>query len=213
LNFTPWWSILKLGKDVVEELKPGMNWKKLLESISESVNDHLRIRNDYLVAENRLLRNQIDGRVRLTDNERQELAEIGVKLGKQALAEIATVATPDAILAWHRTFVDQKVDPSEPRQSVGRPRVDKEIEDLVVRMVRENRTWGYDRIQTIRCGKTLLGSPVAAGAPADARPPRSHEMNKVVHLSDAPPGPTRASPLRYRRRFRGLPHCNYCEAA
>ena len=111
LNFTPWWSILKLGKDVVEEVQPGMNWKKLLESISESVNDHLRLRNDYLVAENRLLRNQIDGRVRLTDNERQELAEIGVQLGKQALAEIATVATPDTILAWHRTFVDQKVDP------------------------------------------------------------------------------------------------------
>jgi hypothetical protein len=70
-----------------------MNWKKLLESISESVNDHLRLRNDYLVAENRLLRNQIDGRVRLTDNERQELAELGVQLGQQALAEIATVAT------------------------------------------------------------------------------------------------------------------------
>jgi putative transposase len=147
LNFTPWWSILKLGKDVVGEVKPGMNWKKLLESISESVNDHIRLRNGYLVAENRILRNQIDGRVRLTDNERQELAEIGVKLGKQALAEIATVAMPDTILAWHRTFVDQKADTSEPRQSVGRPRVDKEIEDLVVRMARENRTWGYDRIQ------------------------------------------------------------------
>ena len=30
---------------------------------------------------------------------------------------------------------------------MGRPRVDKEIEDLVVRMARENRSWGYDRIQ------------------------------------------------------------------
>ena len=124
-----------------------MNWKKLLESISESVNNHLRLRNDYLVAENRLLCNQIDGRMRLTDNERQELAEIGVQLGKQVLAEIATVATPATILAWYRTVVNQKVDPSELPQSVGRPRVDKAIEDLVVRMARENRTWGYDRIQ------------------------------------------------------------------
>ena len=46
-----------------------MRWKKLLESISASVDDHLRLRNDYLVAENRILRHQIDGRVPLTDSE------------------------------------------------------------------------------------------------------------------------------------------------
>jgi hypothetical protein len=40
-----------------------MNWKNLLESVSASVNDHLRLRNAYLVAENHILRNQIDGRV------------------------------------------------------------------------------------------------------------------------------------------------------
>jgi transposase len=123
-----------------------MNWKRLLESTSESVNDHLRLRNAYLLAENRILRQQIDGRMQLTESERKELAEIGVKLGKQALAEIATIVTPDTILAWHRTFADQQVDTSKPRKSVGRPRIDKEIEDLVVRMARENRSWGYDRI-------------------------------------------------------------------
>jgi putative transposase len=124
-----------------------MSWKKLLASVSAPVNDHLRLRNDYLVAENRILRHQIDGRVQLTDRERKELAELGAKLGKQALEEIATVARPDTILAWNRTFADQQVDTSEPRKSVGRPRVDKEIADLAVRMARENRSWGYDRIQ------------------------------------------------------------------
>jgi len=59
-----------------------MSWKKLLESISESLNDHIRLRNDYLLAENRILRNQIDGRVQLTDSERKELAELGARLGK-----------------------------------------------------------------------------------------------------------------------------------
>jgi len=124
-----------------------MDWKKLLGSISASVNNTLRLRNEYLRAENRILRQQIPGRIQLTDQDRKELAEIGAKLGKKALAEVATVATPDTILAWHRKFADQTVDTSEPRQSVGRPRVDKEIEDLVVRMARENRSWGYDRIQ------------------------------------------------------------------
>ena len=79
-----------------------MHWKNLLESISESVNDHLRRRNDYLVTENRILRNQIGGHVQLTESERQELAELGAKLGKKPLAEIATVAKAETILAWRR---------------------------------------------------------------------------------------------------------------
>ncbi len=124
-----------------------MSWKKLLESVSGPLNDHIQLRNDYLMAENRILRNQINGRVQLTDNERRELAEIGAKLGKKALAEIATIAQPDTILAWNRKFATPKADTSEPLKSVGRPRVDKEIEDLVIRMARENRSWGYDRIQ------------------------------------------------------------------
>lgn len=124
-----------------------MNWKKLLESVSESVDDHLRLRNAYLLAENRILRHQINGRVQLTDSERKELAEIGAKLGKKTLEEIATIAQPSTILAWHRTFTDQKMETSERRKPVGRPRVDQEIEDLVVRMARENRSWGYNRIQ------------------------------------------------------------------
>jgi putative transposase len=124
-----------------------MGWKHLLESISESVSDHLRLRNAYLTAENRILRHQIDGRVRLTDRERKELAEMGAKLGKKALEEIATVAQSDTILAWSRKFADQQVDTSEPHTPVGRPRVGKEIEGLVVRTARDNRSWGYDRIQ------------------------------------------------------------------
>jgi putative transposase len=124
-----------------------MGWKNLLESVSESVNDHLRLRNEYLMAENRILRHQIDGRVQLTDSARKELAEMGAKLGKEALADIATIAKPDTILAWNRKFADQPVDTAKPPKSVGHPRVDKEIEDLVLRMARENRAWGYDRIQ------------------------------------------------------------------
>jgi hypothetical protein len=124
-----------------------MNWKKLLESVSESLNDHFRRRNDYLMAENRILRNQIDGRVQHTDSERQELVEMGQQLGRKALKEIATVAKPDTILAWHCKFADQQMNTSEPHKPVGRPRVDRDIADVVIRMARENRTWGYDRIQ------------------------------------------------------------------
>jgi hypothetical protein len=106
-----------------------MSWNRLLESIAQAANDHLRLRNEYLAAENRSMRNQIGDRVQLTDSERKELAELGAQLGKKALSEIATVAQPDAILAWKRKFADQPANTVEPSKSVGRPRVDKEIED------------------------------------------------------------------------------------
>ena len=82
----------------------GMDWKKLLRSITTSVDEELRLRNAYLIAENRMLRQQISGRVHLTVSDRQALAELGQQLGKKALEEMAMVAKPDTILAWHRTF-------------------------------------------------------------------------------------------------------------
>ena len=48
-----------------------MDWKKLLGSLTESVDEELRLRNAYLVAENRILRQQINGRVQLTDSRSQ----------------------------------------------------------------------------------------------------------------------------------------------
>jgi transposase len=123
-----------------------MDWKQLLAYITGSVDEKLLLRNEYLVTENRLLRNQIQGRVRLTDGERKTLAEIGKRLGKRALAEVATIVQPDTILAWHRRLIAKKFDGSQQRKTLGRPTMDQEVEALVVRMAQENRSWGYDRI-------------------------------------------------------------------
>ena len=123
-----------------------MDWKTLLAHITGTVNQELLLRNEYLVTENRILRNQLPGRVRLSDGERMTLAEIGQKLGKQALEEVATIVKPDTILGWHRKLVAQKFDGSQQRKAPGRPPIDEELEALVVRLARENRSWGYDRI-------------------------------------------------------------------
>jgi transposase len=123
-----------------------MDWKHLLAYITGSVDQHLLLHNEYLVTENRLLRNQITGRVRLTDGERRTLAEIGQQMGKKVLEEVATIVKPETILAWHRKLVAQKCDGSKHRKALGRPKVEEEVEALVVRMARENCSWGYDRI-------------------------------------------------------------------
>jgi hypothetical protein len=56
------------------------------------------------------------------------------------------VAKPETILGWYRKLVAKKFDGSKSRSSPGRPRVDGEIESLIVRMAKENPSWGYDRI-------------------------------------------------------------------
>jgi putative transposase len=74
------------------------------------------------------------------------LAEIGKKLGKQALEEVASIVKPETILGWHPTLVAQKLDGSKQRKAPDRPVINQEVEALVVRMAQENRSWGYDRI-------------------------------------------------------------------
>jgi transposase InsO family protein len=56
------------------------------------------------------------------------------------------VALPDTILTWYRKLVACKFDGSKARQGPGRPRIKREVEQLIVRMAGENRDWGYDKI-------------------------------------------------------------------
>jgi hypothetical protein len=110
----------------------GIDWKQLLVYITGSVEEEILLRIEYLVTENRILRDQIKGRGQLNHAERRTFAEIGKKLSTQALGEIATLVKPGTSLAWHRKLVAQKFDGSQQRKSPGRPRVDPELEELVL---------------------------------------------------------------------------------
>ena len=123
-----------------------MPWKRLLAYITGSVDEELLLRNEHLITENRILRGQIRGRLRLTDGERRTLAEIGKRLGRTLLAEVASIVSPDTILAWHRRLIAKKFDGSKQRGKPGRPTIDAKLEELILEIARANKTWGYDRI-------------------------------------------------------------------
>ena len=165
-----------------------MDWKTLLAYITGTVDQALLLRNEYLVTENRILRNQITGRVRLTDGERKTLAEIGQKLGKQALTEVATIVKPDTILAWHRRLVAQKFDGSTQRKAPGRPTIDPELEALIVRMAQENRSWGYDRI---------VGAVANLGLTVSAQ-----TVGNILKRHGIPPAPERKTTTTWKEFIR-----------
>src|SRR5260221_14555300 len=123
-----------------------MDWVRFLPFVTGMVDQELLARNEYLAAENRILKAQLKGRLKLLDTDRATLGEIGHRLGRKVLAKVATVAQPDTILAWYRKLVGRKFDGSKARQGPGRPRVRRDVEELIVRMASENRDWGYDRI-------------------------------------------------------------------
>jgi transposase len=110
------------------------------------VDEELLALNEYLVIENRILRSQIRGRIRLTDRERISLAEAAKRLGRKALGEIAQLVQPETILAWHRRLIAKKFDGSKHRPSGKDSSTSEEIEALVLQLARENLSWGYRRI-------------------------------------------------------------------
>ena len=96
--------------------------------------------------ENRILKNKLKGRrIRFTDEGRKRLAVKGKALRRKVLREVASIVTPDTILAWHRKLVAQKWGYSK-RRGPGRPPRKEEIAKLTVRMARENPSWGYTTI-------------------------------------------------------------------
>ena len=171
-----------------------MLWARLLAYVTGTVNQELLLRNEYLAAENRILRNQIRSRQLLSDREKVTLAEIAQRLGRKVLEDVAATAKPDTILGWYRKLIANKFDGSKWRSSVGRPKVDQETERSVVQMARENPSWGYDRIvgALANLGHRLSGQTVGnilgrhGISPAPKRKQRSPGSGASIRFATIP---------------------------
>jgi transposase InsO family protein len=103
---------------------------------------------EYLLTENRVLREKLGKRrILLNDDQRRRLATKAKLLDRKRLVQLATIVTPDTLLRWHRELIARKWNHSDKRKRVGRPRICQEVVDSVVRMAKENPSWGYDRLQ------------------------------------------------------------------
>lgn len=140
---------------------------------------------EYLREENRVLREQLgERRLRFTDEQRRRLSAKAKGLGRKILDEVATIVTPETLLAWHRRLIAQKYDGSGHRR-LGRPRTSEQMETLVVRMAEENRAWGYRRIQGALFN---LGHDIARSTVAD-----------ILHRHGIEPAPERSRKTTWKQ--------------
>ena len=124
-------------------------WQLLLVTLAGWINRHQLDVIAYIQEENKILKSKLKSRrIRFTDNERRRLAVKGKALGNQVLREVASIVTPNTILAWHRKLIAKKYDGTAKR-GPGRPRVPDEIPKLTVRMAQENPGWGYTTIRGV----------------------------------------------------------------
>ncbi len=117
-----------------------------LALVSCRVEKEILLRNEYLAAENEILKSKIKKPLQLNNHERIRLAKIGKRIGLKALREIACIVKPETILEWFRRLVAIKFDGSKFRKKVGRPKTDHVLDSLIIQFVEENPSWGYDRI-------------------------------------------------------------------
>jgi putative transposase len=114
----------------------------------------------YLVAENAVLRAQLRGkRIRFSDAQRCKLARAAQALGRRELARLHTLVTPETLLRWYCRLVANKYDGGAVRAPTGR-RKTADIVELVLRIARENPSWGYTRI---RGALSNLGYEIGSG--------------------------------------------------
>lgn len=133
------------------------------------------------------------------------LAELGKRLGKQALTEVVSVVKPESLLAWHRKLIGRIYDGSTHRQYPGRPHINKAIQDLVVQFAKENRRWRYDR---------LVGALKNVGYDDIYHQERNHQGKSNELLVPLASQEDLGTPsIRTRERLGGLLKYYYREAA
>ena len=118
----------------------------LLLCIAGWMNRNQQVIIEYLQEEVRVLKEQLGRRPRFNDDQRRRLAVKGKFLGKKNLLRFVSIVSPDTILGWHRRLIARKYDSSQKRKP-GRPVTAVDTRELILKMARENRSWGYTRLQ------------------------------------------------------------------
>jgi putative transposase len=118
-------------------------------------------------------------RVQFTPADRAFLAALLHRLPSEVLRRFRLLVRPETVLRWHRDLLARRHAAISRRKRAGRPPTVRSIRVLVLRLARENSSWGYRRIH----GELLvLGIRVAAST-----------VWEILHEAGVDPAPERTS--------------------
>jgi len=117
-------------------------FSELLSLLGRMTQENLTCQIEYLKIENEILRKRVGRSIRPTPLERRRLLKFGAPLGKD-IRKIITIVTYETFLLWVRNYKRRK--DVEKTKKRGRPKTNKEIRQLIIRLAKEN-AWGYVRI-------------------------------------------------------------------
>jgi transposase InsO family protein len=118
----------------------------LMICVAGWINRNQQVVIEYLQEEIRGLKELLGKKPRFNDGQRRRLVTKARRLGRKPLDRFVSFVTSNTLLAWHRRLVAQKYDGRVVRKA-GRPTTACEVKALILKLARENRSWGYTRIQ------------------------------------------------------------------
>jgi transposase len=96
---------------------------------------------------------------RLTWPDRAWLALLAGTLPIERLVAVRLIVTPATILRWHRGIVRRRWARVSHRGGSGRPPARRSVRSVVLRLARENESWGYRRIHGELAGLGIKVAP------------------------------------------------------
>ena len=141
-----------------------------------------------------VLRHQLTVLRRQTPRPRFEPADRALLAAvSRILPRSCRLVKPDTLLRWHRRLIAGAW--TYPRRHTGRPRLDEDVQLLIVRLARENPRWGYQRIQgeLMRLGVRVSATAVRTTLRRHGLDPRAtadgHFVAGVSEPAGHPAGP------------------------
>ena len=116
-----------------KDANAGFNWVELpvIATVARLLCRELTLQNEYLRAENKILKGKLKGRIHFTDDERRTLVDAALAIGRKLMQEVVSIVKPETILAWQRRLERLKWDySSRGKRGPGRPRTPGDVESL-----------------------------------------------------------------------------------
>ena len=165
-------------------------FEKTIATAAGQLNEDLLVKNEYLSEQIiiliRILKKH-NKRLKIDNPERIRMARFYKKFTREALEESSLIVKPDTIIRWYRKLIAQYHDYSHKVKKRGRPRIIKDLENIVIQIATDNPFWGYRKMAGIikdlfqkGCESTVKNILIRNGFPPSGRRSKNSSWHQFI---------------------------------